>query len=469
MRTYLSMAVFMAVALFAPVGYRLFFDYQASFIYPSLLSHTLLLAPIAVLFTLKNRFTKVFLLVWIAWLFIGEIKILDYYSINPFYIAMDEGVYIYNLFLIALSLGMLAHDLQQTTVPMHEQERRKGWLLYNDLKWLEYPLMAFPVLWFIDFIRSVGYIPIFSGHDVTDRMYQIDYGVLYSYGFVNCVSAVLLYDRFLYSSRRVEKSLWLVAVVLVLLVMSIDSKRLFLLMSIGAIFIYDKIRTGRLTIDAKSMTMAGAGVVLYVILQLLRLGNTSISTFKTPEGFPMGVEFREYIRAVNEYEPGKIPGYDFAGSTLANLFNSALLGLVGINKSELVTKDSALSFMTLFERDNTLGIRTGLISELYFAYDFYGLIGIFLFGYGISWLAYTILQTRLKSNLILLIVIFALFILTVFGQSSVTAGCLCILLYLHIVIRIARPAIRPVVRVLPPTTSDSQLQPTDDLHRYPGL
>lgn len=460
MRTYLSMAIFMAVAQLAPVGYRLFFNYQATFIYPSLLSHTLLLIPIVVLFILKNRYTKIFLLVWIAWLFIGEIKILDFYSINPFYISMDEGVYIYNLFLIVLSLGMLAHDLRQTTVPMHEQERRKGWLLYNDLKWLEYPLMTFPVFWFLDFIQNVGYIPIFAGHDVTDKMYNINYGVLYSYGFVNCVSAVLLYDRFLRSKRKVEKTLWLIAVVLVLLVMSIDSKRLFLLMSIGAIFIYDKIRTGRLSIDGKSMTMAGTGVVLYVILQILRLGNTSVSTFKTPEGFPMGMEFREYIRAVNEYEPGKIPGYDFAASTLANLFNGALLGLVGINKAELVSKDSALTFMTLFERDNTLGIRTGLISELYFAYDFYGLIGIFLFGYGISWLAYTILNTRTKSNLILLIVIFALFILTVFGQSSVTAGCLCIMLYLHLVIRIARPAMRPVVRVLPPSPSDSQLQVT---------
>ena len=443
MKRFSLMILCCVAAQLMPLLYRAVFDYHEYFIYPSLLSHTLLMVPIFVCFHLKNRFTKAFLSVWILWLFVGELKILNYYAINPYYISMDEGCLIYNLFLIFLSVGMFVHDLNHTPKPLSPAQRAAGRPLYNDLTWLQYPLLLFPLIWFVDVIRNVGYIPIFAGSDITEKMYHIDYGYVYNFGFFNCVSAVLLYDRALKSRRKGEKIVWLALTVLAILITAIDSKRLFLLLSIGSIFMYDKIMGGKFTINLKSVGLVLVAIVLYVGLQNLRIGSDSVSQFER-EGLPMGVEFREYIRAVNAFKPGEIPGYDLTASTLANLVNSAVLNVAGIDKASLLTKDSALTFMTIFDPDNNLGIRTGLVSELYFAYDFYGLLAMMAFGYGVSYVAYAMLRARLKSDMVLLIVIFSLLMLTVFGQSSVTAGSLCVLFYLHILIRLARPTIRPI-------------------------
>ena len=329
-----------------PLLYRLLFDYQASFLYPSLLSHSPLIVPVFVIFNLKNRFTKAFIAVWIAWLHIGELKILDYYGVNPFYISMDEGCLIYTLFLAVMSLGILGHDLRMSSRPVPEHEQRQGRLVSNDFGWLPYPLMAFPLIWFVDFIRNVGYIPIFSGSDVTDQIYSIDYGLVYNYGFFNCVSAVLLYDRALKSRTRTEKIIWLGLTVLAVLITAIDSKRLFLLISIGSVFLYDKIIAGKFSVNLKSVGLIMLAALLYVGLQTMRLGSSSETQLKR-EGMPMGVEFREYVRAENAFEPGQIPGYDLTASTLANFVNGALLGAVGVNKNDLTSQDSAMSFMTI--------------------------------------------------------------------------------------------------------------------------
>ena len=420
-----------------PLIYRAVFNYGEAFIYPSMFSHTLLIIPIIIAFYLKNRYTKAFLLIWISWLFIGELKILTYYEVNPYFISMDEGCTIYVVFVIAMSLGMLVHDISTSPPELSQAARIQGRILVKDLSWLEPVLVVFPLIWFADFMRTVGFIPIFAGTDVTNLMYEIKYGYVYNYGFLNCIAAVLMYDRYLKGESRGRRIFWLVMVGVSLLIMSIDSKRLFLLTSLLAIFIYDKIMAGALTIDRRTMVMLSFAVLFYVLLQNLRLGNASESPF-TRDGLPLGAEFREYIRAVNEYEPGQIPNYDFAASMVGAFVNSFVLRLAGFDKNLLVGKDSAYSFMTLFDEENTLGIRTGLISELYFAYGFYALILITLFGVFISYLSYRIVSVRLQSSLVILSTIWGLLVLSVFGQTSVTVGCICVLMYLYIIIRLVK-------------------------------
>lgn len=402
-----------------------------------MLCHTLLTIPVIIAFYLKNRYTKAFLAIWISWLFIGELKILTYYAVNPYFISMNEGCTIYVIFVIFMSLGMLLHDISTNPPALAETNRSQGRVMLKDLSWLEPVLIVFPLIWFADFMRTVGFIPIFAGTDVTNLMYEIKYGYVYNYGFLNCIAVVLMYDRYLKSNSTDRRIGWLVLVGVSLLVMSVDSKRLFLLTSLLAIFIYDKIMAGALTVDRRTMVMLGFGVLLYVLLQNLRLGNAGESPFSR-DGLPLGAEFREYIRAVNEYEPGKIPNYDFAGSMVGAFVNSFVLRMVGLDKGELVSKDSAYSFMTLFDDENTLGIRTGLISELYFAYDFYALILITLFGIMVSYLSYRLIRVRLQSSLLILSTIWGLLVLSVFGQTSVTVGCLCILMYLYIIIRLIK-------------------------------
>ena len=419
-----------AIAQLTPLAYEALFGYGEYYIYPSLMSHTLLIIPIAVIFLLKNRYTKAFLIIWIAWLYVGELKILTYFAINPYYISMDEGCIVYNIYLIFMSVGMLLHDAN-TQIPVRsEEDQAVGRPLYDDLGWFEYFLLAFPLIWIADFMRNVGFIPILSGSDVTDTMYGLNYGYVYSFGFFNCLSAVMLYDRMLKSPTKRIKIFWLIMLVLAVLIMSADSKRLYLLVSLLAIFVYDKLMAGSLVVNMKTVMLILSSVVLYVFLQNVRLGTTTESPFKR-DGFPLGAEFREYIRAVNEYKPGEIPGYDLAASTVGAFANSFLLKLAGYDKSELVHKDSAYTFMKLFDDENTLGIRTGLTSELYFAYGFFGLIFIIFFGWLISSLSYRLIHVSKKSSLIFLSTIYGLLVLTAFGQSSVTVGCLCVTMYLY--------------------------------------
>ncbi|WP_080240649.1 hypothetical protein [Spirosoma rigui] len=419
-----------ALAQLTPLAYEALFGYKEYYIYPSLMSHTLLIIPIVIIFLLRNRYTKAFLIIWIAWLYVGEVKILTYFAINPYYIAMDEGCVIYNIYLIFMSVGMLIHDAN-TRIPIRSAaEESTGRPIYDDLAWFEYFLLVFPLLWIADFMRNVGFIPILSGSDVTDTMYGLNYGYVYNFGFFNCLSAVVLYDRMLKSPTKRIKFFWLAMLVLAVLIMSADSKRLYLLVSLLAIFVYDKLMAGSLVVNLKTVVLMLSGVVLYVFLQNVRLGSTTESPFKR-DGFPLGAEFREYIRAVNEYKPGEIPGYDLAASTVGAFANSFLLKLAGYDKSELVHKDSAYTFMKLFDDENTLGIRTGLTSELYFAYGFYGLIFISLFGWLVSSLSYRLVRVTKKSSLIFLSTLFGLLVLTAFGQSSVTVGCLCVTMYLY--------------------------------------
>ena len=426
-----------ALAQVTPLIYQAIFGYGEYYIYPSLMSHSLLIIPIVVIFLLKNRYSKVFLLVWIAWLYVGELKILTYFAINPYYISMDEGCIVYNIYLIFLSIGMLLHDAN-TRIPMvSEQDQATGRLIYNDLGAFEYVLLAFPLIWILDFVRNVGFIPILSGHDVTDTMYGLSYGYVYNFGFFNCLSAVLLYDRFLKSPDKRRKTFWLAMLILAILIMSADSKRLYLLVSLLAIFVYDKLMSGSMTINSKTAVMVVSGIFLYVILQNIRLGSTTESPFAR-DGLPLGAEFREYIRAVNEFKPGEIPGYDLAASTVGAFVNSFLLKIAGFDKSELVHKDSAYSFMKLFDSENTLGIRTGLTSEVYFAYGFYGLIIITFFGWLISHISYRLVCVTQKSSLIFLSTIYGLLVLTAFGQSSVTVGCLSVLSYLYLLMALAK-------------------------------
>jgi hypothetical protein len=430
-----------------PLAYQAVFGYSEYYIYPSLLSHSLLIVPVVVISLLKNRYTKAFLIIWVAWLYVGELKILTYFAINPYFISMDEGCIIYNIFLIFLSIGMLVHDTGMPVPVRTEQELTTGRLIHNDLGFFEFVLLIFPLIWFFDFVRNVGFIPILSGSDVTDTMYGLNYGYIYNFGFFNCFSALLLYDRFLKSTTRWSKVFWVVMLALAVLIMCADSKRLYLLVSLLAIFVYDKLITGSLTIDSRTIIILLSGVFLYVILQNIRLGNATESPFER-DGIPLGAEFREYIRAVNEYKPGEIAQYDLLASTIGGFVNSFLLKLAGFDKSELVHKDSAYAFMTLFDDENTLGIRTGLTSELYFAYSFYGLFFMIFFGWVISSLSYRLVHVAKKSSQLFLCTIYGLLVLTVFGQSSVTVGCLSVTMYLY--------GLFALIRLLSPRQTDSE-------------
>ncbi|KAB7732646.1 hypothetical protein F5984_01440 [Rudanella paleaurantiibacter] len=413
-----------------PYALELYFGFGESYLYPSVESHLPLLLPIIAIFTLRNFFTRFFLSVWVAWLLVGETFILSYYEHNPYYIAQAEGCLIYALFLAALSAGMLLYE-QSNPQRIHGAiHKAMHTSVSYDLGYLEYGFVAYPFIWIAIIYSNIGFIPLLAGKDITDSMYEIQYGYIYGYGLYNCVSALVVYRKLRMSRALMAKVLWGLILLVVVLIMSFDSKRLFLLLTILAIMVYEQMTTRSFRIN-KGMIVAGLfALVMYSGLQSVRLGNSDVGKYSS-QGLPVGVEFREYIRTVNSFGPGDIANYDLLTSTLGQMLNSSLIRLAGFDKTELISQDSATAWMKLFDDNNALGIRTGLISEVYFAYDFAGLLLMVLIGYGISALGNALLRAGRFSHLVMLATVYGLTLLTVFGQLSVWGGCLTVLAYLY--------------------------------------
>jgi len=371
------------------------------------------------------------------WLFVGEAFILSYYEFNPYYIAQEEGCFIYSIFLAFMSLGMIFYENYKYKLTINSINKGFTSDIKYDLKYLELIFIAFPFIWIAVIYANVGVIPLLMGKDISDTMYEINYGFIYGYGIYNCVSSLIVYRNFRQSKIKIFSVLWLVMLVSFIAIMCFDSKRLFLLLTVLAIFVYEQMTTKSYKINRVTIISGLFALLMYSGLQSIRTGNSDINKYSS-QGLPLGVEFREYIRTVNHFKPGDIKNYDLLTSTIASMINSSVLKLAGYDKSELSHYDSANAWMKLFDDNNSLGIRTGLISEIYFAYDYYGLFIIALVGYFISFLCNALIRVQKFSNLILLSLIYGLTTLTVFGQLSVWAGCTTVLAYLYIMIHIYR-------------------------------
>ena len=143
----------------------------------------------------------------------------------------------------------------------------------------------------------------------------------------------------------------------------------------------------------------------------------------------MGAEFKDFAWTVTHYEPFTIPNYSWVQSSLGSFFNGFLLSLVDINKNELVHMDSARAWMDIYGIE--LGIRTGIISELWFEFSYFGMLLMFVFGCALSKLTSKIYIEKELFKFILFSILYAYLLLAIMGQSSLFFGVSITVVYLY--------------------------------------
>jgi hypothetical protein len=296
-------------------------------------------------------------------------------------------------------------------------------------RWMTAAMIIFPFLWFASVYGTLGYIPVLLTSDITQDIYELDYGPLYGWVLLIVVSMVVVVE--LLSSARTKGAKFLYGALLVFFggCTMMDSKRVSLMIFMMALFAYlIRTRGARFMRPAAIAVVVVPTVLLYVGGQILRNGSDSeFFADGAVQLSTVGVEYRDFAYSVDNVEPGEIPDYNWALSTIGSMGNSTLLGAMGINKDELVKQGSAYAWKDFLGRD--FGIRTGLVSELYFEYGYLGLFVVFAFGWLTAFVSAKVGKARTKYGLVFMCVVFGLLLLSIVGQSMGTTGSLTVLLY----------------------------------------
>lgn len=297
-------------------------------------------------------------------------------------------------------------------------------------KYLLYIIIIFPFLLFISIYVSIGFIPIITGESFVDEMYNFDYGPLYGFKFL-CVYSFIIA---LYQLRIKKKKMWLVYIVLLFFIVSIDGKRfigLLCLLSFIPVYLYTNKLKGIKTSYMPIVLISISVFFLYIYISILRVGgDIAESTAVLIDNIPFGVEYKDYVHSYNTFIPMKIRGYNFELSAVGAFFNSSLLETFGYNKESLVHKGSAHVWMNLY--DQKFGIRTGIISELYFAYSYLVIPLMVPIAFLTSKVSEKLLSPQSFFNLMQNSILFSLIFLLINGQATVFFGCLTIMVYMYI-------------------------------------
>src|SRR5207249_3725752 len=97
-------------------------------------------------------------------------------------------------------------------------------------------------------------------------------------------------------------------------------------------------------------------------------------------------------------------------------------------------------WQTLF--GSNYGIRTGIVSELYFAYGWMSLGIVFPFGILSGWVSKKLKAAPRRTSAMFLSSVFGILLLSVVGQTTLTTGALSIVLYVYVLSFIFRPVAR---------------------------
>lgn len=387
--------------------------------------------------------------VWILWYFVGTLNTLssslvlgNYYS--NLYLRDATGIYL--MACVFYFLGLLGFErfFGKNKYAIYSGVTPKL-NIHPFFRWL---LLIFPLLWLLSMYLKLGYIPILSGVDITDDLYQIAYGPLYPYGACLVISILYAGQRSMSSKTSKERLTYALVTALYLLISLADGKRAFAMVAIGGLIaisfrlLHEKTWTKILPMLAITM------VALYVGGILIRGGGTADTSQIYLKFMLVGVEFRDFVYSVNFIEPGKVENYSWATSTLASMTNSVIFPILGLDKGAIVSLDSAHAWAALW--GSSFGIRTGVVSELWFAYGIMSMLILFSFGLLSGYIIKTIRTTAGIKELIFMAAIFGLLFLAITSQSTFTAGTLPVFLYLYLVLTVGQYLMAPRKVILAP-------------------
>jgi hypothetical protein len=393
--------------------------------------------PLFILAQLRNPFNRLVGLAWVAWYLIGSVNVVASFYVygKPFQMDVERADLIYLVSTTAFLLGLLtAERIRVPRAPQGPSSSATSPAIASDrfAPPVSVLLLVFPILFAWSMHRALGYFPILQGVDITREIYELDYGRLYGYTVILVFSLLFVVDRLSQARSAAQRAMYAFLLAAFLLVSVLDGKRLTLIIFLVSTAAY-LLRVMRLRL--RRVALAGAlitvGVALYVGVFVIRKG-FQVERYKLAayQFSSIGDEYRDFVYSVNEYAPGEIPGYRWLRSGIFAGLNSTTLAALGVNKHEEAIHGSAYVWQTLL--GSNYGVRTGIVSELYFAYGWMSLWVVVAFGILTGWLGGRLEKATKRTTLMFLSSIYGILLVSVMGQTTVTTGALSIVLYLYV-------------------------------------
>lgn len=402
---------------------------------------------------IRNNYTKWIFTAWNVWPIIGFVSLI---AVNYAKIGLDYNVdtatstRYYLCCVIICEISAIA--LQSIGLATNSSAAKLRNVTPALLKAI---LLLSPILFVISVVQATGDIPVLSDRNLSELMYEEDYGFFYRFAIYLSVAATFFWVSFNNSPRK-SSAIWKYAtiafIVFIMVCSMVSGKRAFAMYAIFAIILFNLSRSISMAKLIRTSIAAFVGILLYLFLAAIRSGQAIgniVSYWYVPLA-SIGTEYRDYSYTFANFSRASVlsTGYDWLGSTLSGLLPSFLLSLMGIDKTQVAKLDSARSLAEMFHVD--LGIRIGLPGEIWFAYGWGGVFLFIPFGFLIAWASYRTEMADSNITKSLWLTVLSLFGLSILNQSTVTFGALLTLLYLGLLNEFLRityksgpPALRP--------------------------
>jgi hypothetical protein len=417
-------------------------------LYPRLYLMVLWVIPILILSRLKNVFNRMVCYVWLVWFLIGSINVIaSFLFYGRFYLLdVEKANLIYISFTSVLFAIIYLSERYFSYFLSNKKEKIKSTTdLQGDISpFFKIFLMAFPFLWFFSLYAFAGYVPILRGANIEEEMYEVDFGPLYGFAAINILSLTYVFQKFRRSNEFWSSSIYGFLTILFSFFSIASGKRMVLMVFFATAICYlVKTRSNRNYNQYIVIGGIAFMVFMYVGILILRQG-FNFGTYQAIDAqlAIVGVEFRDFVYAVNHFNQKMLKHYNWGISTFAAGMNSRLLELVGISKQQSLQMSLGYVAKPLFS-GGVFGVRTGLVSELYFAYQFWGLGVISCFGFLTAWVSSRIEQAKTVTSFIFSSIVFALLLLVIVEQSTDVMGTMTVLFYawvIHLGIKVLFPA-----------------------------
>lgn len=392
--------------------------------------YLILLIIFLIMLNIHNIYNYIIIYTWMLWIIIGNICIYNSYNYFDYHVVDTKiSNNIYLIYLLIFSIGIFS---MERIIFRKSKDKDFKILVGCNKKFTEIILIIFPLISIIESYIKWGYIPILSHENVMDVMYELEYGFFNKYfGILNIFSAIYMFFKIFETKSKKYKLIYAFLFVIPCFASMMNGARFKLLVIIISItFIsfryFKKIRLRYLILVAVILC------AYYVILPILREGNLVTNTKNIFNIFnSIGCEYREWTRSLQILNGTKLVNYNFLKDFLSPLVSNKILDLLNINKYAGDFVGSAEYFRMFF--NSRLGIRIGIIGELYYAYNFYSIIIFYFFAIAISIINNVIINTNSFLKLIVVTVVSASFLLTIMGQINTFTSMLKSIIYIYII------------------------------------
>lgn len=392
-----------------------------------------------VLRTVRCPYSRLLGYAWLFWYFLGTVNVLaSSIVLGGYYANMDlrEATWIFFWGCFSYFVGLYFYE--KFSVRKKADIYGLPFVVQDIPTPVRLFLIAFPFLWLLSIYLSLGYIPILRGGNIVDEMYEVKYGPLYSFGIWIVLSIFYCAYRSFAARKLRSRLAYGILVMLMIAASMADGKRAFAMVAVAGLVCLSFKLYGRKTWSRTLPLLVLALIGMYVGVLLMRIGNDAPSIvvdFYSKLSI-VGVEFRDFVYSINYYAVGGMPNYSWAASTMGSLVNGFVLTLLGFDKSALTSLDSAHAWATM--RNSNLGIRTGIICELWFAYGVWGMAGLVLLGYISGAIINRFKRARGTLGGMFWLAVCGVLFLLITSQSSFTAGVLPTLFYLYLMVALAK-------------------------------